>query len=273
MIGWPEQEHFYYEIALGFLFIAYLIQYYRGKSENENIAKTWASLYLPLFKKNFATAQDSIIYRDGNSEFKYYLSGRVNCQGYYCQIDLKRRHDLFYVLYDFFFGNSSDTLTIDVPLEKMEPFIFAIASTKYKEEMFDINNYVTNKMEHLELRPNVIWTDSPELVSYLLSDEIIKILKSRDFLSLHFSDQSEFYSDKCLRFVFRIPSELERLKSLMQMTMLMIDLVQSIELKDKSKNELAREKAKVSSQQKKNREKELEEARKRKKEKDEKKKK
>lgn len=269
----PNQEHFYYEIAIGFFFIAYIVQYYRGKSNNDKIAKTWASLYLSLFKKNFANASEAVIYKDGNSDFKYFLSGRVNCQGYYCQMDLKRRHDLFYVLYDLFFGTGPDTLTIDIPLEKMEPFIFAVASTKYKEEHLDINTYVTNKMEHLELRPSVIWTDSPELATYLLNDDVVKALKSRDFISFHFSDQSEFYSDKCLRFVFQIPSDLEKLKPLMETTILMIDLVQSVELKDKSRNELMREKVRVSGTQKKNREKELEESRKRKKEKEDQKKK
>jgi hypothetical protein len=36
------------------------------------------------------------------------------------------------------FGSDEDLITIDIPVPKLEPFIFAIANTDYKEKYEDI---------------------------------------------------------------------------------------------------------------------------------------
>jgi hypothetical protein len=92
----------------------------------------------------------------------------------------------------------------------------------------------------------------------------------RQFVSLHFSDQSEFYSTKCLRFVFKFPSKIEDLEKLMELTIYYIDLVSTISLKSRDKNILKREAAVLSEKQKANKEKEIEMRKKRKEEKIEK---
>lgn len=268
--NYPQQDHWYYEMAIGVFVILYVLQYFRGKSENDRMAKAWLHRFVDLFRDQFSSVKEGdapVIYKDGHSDFRFWATGRINCNGLYAYISMKKRFDLITEIYETWFGSTADLLTIEVPLAKMEPFVFAIAPKKYQEEHIDLTNYVVTSAEHELLKPLVIYTDSPELVKGLLTEEVVAVLKSRFFVSLHFSDESRFYSTKCLKFVFKLTSDVEKMAELMELTFHMIDAVANIRLKDRNANLLMREKVRLSFTQKANKEKEEEEARKRKKEK------
>eukprot|EP01080_Neovahlkampfia_damariscottae_P001049 gene1049-10568_t len=272
----PHQEHFYYEIAMGIFTIVYIYVYFTGKSKNQEMAKNWASHFSQLLTDNFSSnAEEKIVlYKDGHSEYRSWSTGRYNCDGYSATISLQKRYDLLSILFGLAFGADDDLITIDIPYPKLEPFIFAIADTDYKEKYQDVKN-LASTITNDEIRPFVVYTDSPELASTstgLLTPQVIGILSKyhRYFVSLHFSDQSEFYSTKCLRFQFKMPSKMEDLDKLMEMTIYYIDLIASIKLKSKEKNLLQRDALAKAESLQANKEKEAEMSRKRKEEKREK---
>jgi hypothetical protein len=61
------------------------------------------------------------------------------------KIETKKRHDLFFNIYDFVFnGSKKDTITIDIPMMKLQPLVFAMVkkgvSKEYKNKHNDIVN-------------------------------------------------------------------------------------------------------------------------------------
>jgi hypothetical protein len=268
----PVQDHWYYEIAIGIFIVIYIFQYFRGKATNDGISKAWLFRYIDLINENFSSpkpTEGASILKDGNSDYSFWASGRVNCEGFFASISLKKRYDLLTIIYEIFWGGSEDTITIQIPLAKMEPFVFAVASKKYNEENRDLLNFVSSAAEHEELRPMVIYTDSPEVTKLMLPDDVVSALKSRDFVSMHITDSasSSFYATKCIKFVFKLNRDVEKIKDLMEVIFYIVDAVASVKLKNKEQNVVAREKVSMASQQKVNREKEEIEAFKRKKEK------
>ncbi|CAN1305664.1 Uncharacterized protein At5g49945 [Linum perenne] len=87
----------------------FVINYFTGKRENENIALAWAAKFATkdsIFEKNFSLlgvgeGDDSpLLLKEGQNVFKFYASGRRFCQGMLATMELKSRHDLIAKMYN-----------------------------------------------------------------------------------------------------------------------------------------------------------------------------
>lgn len=66
-----------------------------------------------LFKQNFSSVASSekfIVVKESQTEFRFYATGRVNCDGYIATLKLQNRHDIIWQIYDILFGSPRDTI-------------------------------------------------------------------------------------------------------------------------------------------------------------------
>lgn len=131
-------------ICVAFL-IMFLINYFTGKKENENIALAWATTFATknsIFEKNFSLlgvgeGDDSpLLLKEGQNVFKFYASGRRFCQGLLATIELKSRHDLVSRLYNMVVP-CKDEISFEIYMndDAMDNVIFAMAKKKAAKSM------------------------------------------------------------------------------------------------------------------------------------------
>lgn len=133
------------EILCGSFLIVFVINYFTGKRENENIALAWAAKFASkdsIFDKNFSLLgvgedDDSpLLLKEGQNVFKFYASGRRYCQGLLATMELKSRHDLISRLYNLVVP-SNDEISFEVYMneEAMDHVVFAVAKKKLAKWM------------------------------------------------------------------------------------------------------------------------------------------
>eukprot|EP01103_Thecamoeba_quadrilineata_P009817 TRINITY_DN1996_c0_g1_i1.p1 TRINITY_DN1996_c0_g1~~TRINITY_DN1996_c0_g1_i1.p1 ORF type:complete len:386 (-),score=73.93 TRINITY_DN1996_c0_g1_i1:1000-2157(-) len=248
-----EPMNFFVEIIYAVFLAAYLFNYWQGKNYNQDLANRWYEEVKALLNDNFSNVYELI--KESNYKFSTSTSGRINCVGLQAVLDLKKRHDLF-SSFASFFVSSSDTLTIDIPLNEvtMDRFVFAIVRKKeekqMKKDLLDLK-YV-GKHESPLLPPNfVILTDSDELIDQIIHKEVEMTLKKYAHLvqSIHVSDLNPFYAKyhKVIRFVFLLPQldEMSSLDTLMRMTIHFIDLLRRIRISKQAKIKIDRDRTKI----------------------------
>lgn len=261
-------------ICVSFL-ICFLINYFTGKRENENLALAWAAKFATkekIFEKNFSLlgvgeGEDSpLLLKEGQTVFKFYASGRRYCQGLLATMELKSRQDLISRIYNSVV-QCKDEITIEVYMndDAMDHVIFALAKKKVAKAMHkelpDLQRYATvmagppqssRKWVSEEL---MCITESKEVASELINETVLdqvfgeKAFKEfgKSFISLHFSDQHPGTQKKKLIFKFALPD----VKKMTDMTRLValvpyyIDLIGKYRLSQqaRSKTDTARSKA------------------------------
>ncbi|XVE67466.1 hypothetical protein DITRI_Ditri08aG0163500 [Diplodiscus trichospermus] len=133
------------EITFVSLLIVFIINYFTGKRENENLALAWAAKFATkgsIFEKNFSLlgvgeGEDSpLLLKEGQNVFKFYASGRRYCQGLLGTMELKSRHDLISRLFNLVVP-CKDEITFEVYMndEAMDQVVFAVAKKKAAKGM------------------------------------------------------------------------------------------------------------------------------------------
>lgn len=133
------------EIICGSFLVIFVINYFTGKRENENIALSWAAKFATkdsIFEKNFSLlgvgeGDDSpLLLKEGQNVFKFYASGRRYCQGLLATMELKSRHDLISRLYNMVVP-CKDEISFEVYMndDAMDHVIFAVARKKAAKGM------------------------------------------------------------------------------------------------------------------------------------------
>jgi len=237
--SWSERD-WTIELIFVNVFVGYMINFFIGKSKNYRIARTWFERYLPLFKENFYLIgrKKSVLINEGYNSYSLTATGRNNCGGIHCELLLKKRQDLFSILWYMIFP-SNDLLNIVVPLpEESVPFILAIIPTAGRSEFTqnhakELTFLKKKSIPELESKYEC-YTENPELVSTVLGDEIIALLAHYPnlFESLYISDICPTYvlEKKILQLQFRIPGNMADFDALMKFTIFFIDKLANVKL-------------------------------------------
>ncbi|KAK9676412.1 hypothetical protein RND81_11G075100 [Saponaria officinalis] len=228
-------------ICVSFLVI-FLINYFTGKKENENLALAWAAKFATkdaIFEKNFSLlgvgeGDDSpLLLKEGQNVFKFYASGRRYCQGLLATMELKSRHDLISRVYNAMVP-SKDEISLEVYMndESMDQVVFAVARKKMAKTMFkelpDLQRFgsvmptptgrkwVSDELsvvsESKEVAADLI---TEAVLDQVLGDKVFEKL-GKYFISMHFSDQQSGPHKKKLMFKFALPD----IKNMADMTRL-----------------------------------------------------
>ncbi|GFY94705.1 hypothetical protein Acr_10g0000900 [Actinidia rufa] len=134
------------EILCGWFLVMFVINFFTGKRENENIALAWATKFAgkdSIFEKNFSLLgigdgkDDSpLLLKEGQNVFRFYASGRRYCQGLLATMELQSRHDLISRLFNLVVP-CKDEITFEVYMndEAMDHVVFALAKKKAAKTM------------------------------------------------------------------------------------------------------------------------------------------
>lgn len=269
-----KKQSFLVEIVCVSFLIMFVINYFTGKRENENLALSWASKFATkdsIFEKNFSLlgvgeGDDSpLLLKEGQNVFKFYASGRRYCQGLLATMELKSRHDLLSRIYNMVIP-CKDEISIEVYMndDAMDHVVFALARKKMakamQKELRDLQRFAGSVVQPPNGRKWVaeelaVVSESKEVAGDLITEAVLEQVFSeksfekhgKGFISMHVSDQLPGTQKKMLLFKFALPDA----KNMADMTRLValvpyyIDLVGRYKLSSqaRSKTEAARAKA------------------------------
>lgn len=212
--------------------IIFLINYFTGKRENENLALAWAAKFATkdsIFEKNFSLlgvgeGDDSpLLLKEGQNVFKFYASGRRYCQGLLATMELKSRHDLISRIYNAIVP-CKDEISFEVYMndEAMDQVVFAVAKKKAAKVMLkelpDLQRFASlvSPPSNRKWVPEdlAVVSESKEVAGDLISETVLEQVFGEKafekygklFISMHFSDQQPGVNRKKLMFKFALPN-------------------------------------------------------------------
>ncbi|XP_020582817.1 uncharacterized protein At5g49945 [Phalaenopsis equestris] len=241
-------------VCISFL-IAFAVNFFIGKRQNELIALCWASQFATkdsIFVKNFSLLgtgdgkEDApLLLKEGQDVFKFYASGRRFCQGLLAIMELQSRHDLIARLTDLLF-NKKDTITFEVVMNEdaMDHVILAVARKKMAKSMHKESRDLQRFATVMTTTPSgrkwvaedlVVVTESKEVAGDLITDAVIdQVLGEKafdkvgkGFISFHFSDQHPGSRKKLLILKFALPgvNNMAEMTRLVNLVPYYIDLI------------------------------------------------
>lgn len=258
-------------VCVSFL-VVFVINYFTGKRENENIALAWATKFATkdsIFEKNFSllgvgeTDDSPLLLKEGQNVFKFYASGRRYCQGLLATMELKSRHDLISKLYNMVIP-CKDEITLEVYMndDAMDQVVFAVARKKLAKTM---QKEVRDLQRFAGLMPSpagggrkwvaeelAVVSESKEVAGDMVTEVVLdQVLGEKafekygkGFISMHFSDQHMGSHKKMLVFKFSLPNanDMADMTRLIALVPYYIDLIGKYKLSShaRSKAEAAR---------------------------------
>lgn len=225
------------EMLLGAFLVAYAVNYFLGRRENERLALAWQQQFAApggVFEKNFSLLgtgdgggdeDEPLQIKEGQNVFKLYASGRRFCDGVLVTMDLKFRHDLLSVLW-YLVVPRQDEITVEVYMseEAMDPFVLAVTRRRGAKAYLKDNRDLKDLAQVLDFSARRHWpadelaviSDSREAANEILSDAVIeqvfgeKVFQKHTaelFRLLHFTDQNLTGTQKkLLRFKYALPA-------------------------------------------------------------------
>eukprot|EP00193_Tetraselmis_chui_P013432 CAMPEP_0177787980 /NCGR_PEP_ID=MMETSP0491_2-20121128/21835_1 /TAXON_ID=63592 /ORGANISM="Tetraselmis chuii, Strain PLY429" /LENGTH=457 /DNA_ID=CAMNT_0019309473 /DNA_START=276 /DNA_END=1649 /DNA_ORIENTATION=- len=178
----PVLRKFWAEAAALAFLVIYVINFFIGKSKNEEIALAWANTFCTpgaIMERNFSllgtgdTEEGEIMMKESHSLFKFYASGRRYCQGMLASLDLKRRQDLLsYLLHAVF--PKDDTLEVEVYMNEacMPPLVMALGHTRQAREAFRGRKDVSQYAKLVSLRDRLPKFDADHFACYSESKDV-----------------------------------------------------------------------------------------------------
>lgn len=198
-------------------------------------------------------AREGVVRVDGAANFKLYASGHAHCKGMLIELELIPRQDLLSLVYALLSG-WEDTISVDLPVETMDPFVFTVARADdvegVRRKMEDVHQFT--RQVPLELLPTTLTclTDCNDLVTHFFEEapHVVAVLDELEayIMLIHISDCNTWSGfgpnhvhKQALRFRFRMPPDLDQGMRLLQLCVDLADLVATVRL-----SPLARESAK-----------------------------
>ncbi|XP_057976536.1 uncharacterized protein At5g49945-like [Malania oleifera] len=259
-------------VCVSFL-IMFIINFFTGKKENENIALAWAAKFATkdsIFEKNFSflgvgKEEDSpLLLKEGQNVFKFYASGRRYCQGLLATMELKSRHDLISRMFNMVVP-CRDEISFEVYMndDAMDHVIFVLAKKKLakgmQKEVRDLQRFaglVSPPSSRKWIVDDLaVISESKEVAVDLITETVLdqvfgdKAFEKfgKGFISMHFSDQHLGTHKKMLLFKFALPdaNNMADMTRLVALVPYYIDLIGRYKLSSqaRSKTEAARSKA------------------------------
>jgi hypothetical protein len=274
--------NYYLEILMIVGIVVYFLNFFTGKSRNQKIANQWFSSHVNLLESQFSLVGDDgaqniediqdPMNKDSENCFTFWCSGRICCEGMLIELKLLKRQDLVGVIANAIKPvHDQLQIRVDMNMEDMENFIFAIASKKsslkLSKEIYDINTYCPERRaaDKYDIPGSFfVFSEVPEVANAMLDSKLVSVFKKYPGVidTIHFSDQ---YSGpkptedqapmelpqgkKVLIFVFNLiditQTGLEETGALLQLVFYCIDKVKKFKLSKEAKAKADKNRSKV----------------------------
>jgi hypothetical protein len=263
------------------LMLTYILYYLVGCMQNQAIANKFAEEFGPFFREAFLylgvegryfrrtdtiEKNKDIIARLSPTEYSILGTGHKNCAGILLTLQLKSRQDFFSVVYNYF-TKEKDDLMLEVPMNSLEMMNLLVIRKKereYYEPTYGDKVAESDPVDCPEFGKDfcLVTDGDRSMISAIFGQhrEVASTLKKYSGLikSVHLTDQKQASTHaKCLRFVFVLPEDVSQLKTLLKMTLFLIDFLANYKHSPKVKSsvEFSRLKSAGSNNQKKRQEK------------------
>jgi len=201
--------NYYLEILMICGIVVYFLNFFSGKSKNQNIANKWFNSHRALLESQFSLVGDDgakniedirePITKESENVFTFWCSGRICCEGMLVELKLLKRQDLVGVIANAL-KPAHDQLQIRVDMnpEDMDNFIFCIANKKaslrLSKDMYDINTYCPERRpaeKYGVAGPYFVMSEVAEVASAMLDSKLVSMFKKNPEVleSIHYSDQ------------------------------------------------------------------------------------
>ncbi|GLJ24301.1 hypothetical protein SUGI_0463660 [Cryptomeria japonica] len=267
-------QSYYIEFFCVTFLIAFAVNFFLGRRENEKIALAWAAQFATkdgIFEKNFSLLgtgdgnDTPLLLKEGQNVFKFYASGRRYCQGLLATMELQSRHDLISRIYNCIIP-CKDEVNIEVYMNDdcMDQIVFALARKKESKSMHKECKDLQQYANLLTPPSNRKWvtdelvaiSESREVASDLILDTVLDQVfgekafekYGKGFVSLYFTDQYPLSSHrKMLTFKFTLPSasKMADMTRLIAIVPYYIDLVGRYKLSTQTRNKAEAARTKV----------------------------
>jgi len=278
-------ENYYLEIFMVIGIVVYFLNFFTGKTKNQNIANQWFNSHRPLLESQFSLVGDDgtknideiqePMTKDSENIFSFWCSGRVCCEGMLVELRLLKRQDLVGVISNVMKPAYDQIhVRVDMSPEDMDSFIFCIANKKSSlrlaKEMNDLSTYCPERRsaDKFDIPGSFfIMSEVAEIASAMLDAKLVSMFrKYPDVIdTIHFSDQftgpkpaedqqpQELpQGKKVLIFVFNLLTKdrsleeaIEETKPLMQLVFYCLDKVKRYKLTRESKSKADKNRTKV----------------------------
>lgn len=244
----PTPKDWRLEAGFGVFLVMYAINYFIGRRMNAKLAQQWYEVINPILEKNFS--RPGFLDRISANEFSVTATGRIHCRGLQATLRLRRRQELFLYVLDLF-QKKEETLTIEIPLLNMEPFVFAVGHPKSIKELQEKYTDLTDFAKKVQAR-NIpdslqVLTESVDVADALFTKQVMLTLEKYEstFQYAFVTDQSNInpHFPKMLRFQFVYGKQ--EIKLLFRMAIHFIDAVSRLRLSKQSRADAQSSRAKL----------------------------
>jgi len=185
-----DTKKFFYEFMLIIILAIYVINYFLGKKLNEKYVLLWTQQNKPLFESEFAHIgvgngpEGALIQAESANSYRFYASGRQNCESALVSLDYKKRQDLLSMFIFNLIWPERDRIRVDIVIDNAVPFVFAVSKRREAKNISTNNNDVKNfcrRMPNAELEKQfAVFAETEESANYVLTNAVISALKKND---------------------------------------------------------------------------------------------
>ena len=244
----PIDASYTMEIVMIVITFFYVLNYFLGKRSNKNRLDVFVSNVLPTLREHFAKVglnveeENQVVVKESETLYKIYASGRNNCMGIVLTLSLFPRQDFFSRVVSLV-TESRDTLTIEIPKKKMQPFIFILCERSNRSMFGKENEDVKTLCKEVSASESqlarsskyAVLTDCQSTLECFLSKSMCKRLNmiGQQLRFLYFTDRAgtslppndPLISKRYLHFEFSLDSAGKNDKNLLEIA---LDYVDSI---------------------------------------------
>lgn len=187
-----DTKKFFYEFMLVIILVIYVTNYFLGKKLNEKYVLLWTQQNKPFFDTEFAHVgvgpgpEGAFVQAESANSFKFYASGRQNCESALVTLDYKKRQDLLSMFIFNLIWPERDRLRVDIVIDTpvAQPFVFAVTKRRGAKDIQSNNNDVKNfcrRMPHAELEKSyAVFGETEETSSFVLTNAVVSTLKKNE---------------------------------------------------------------------------------------------
>ncbi|KAK2959246.1 putative RNA-binding protein [Blattamonas nauphoetae] len=146
--GFRRKNHYWVELFFIVLIVVMLSFYLWGKKKNEQIVSDIFYKVQPIMANNFTVIGNGInvtIFKESNSNFRIYGSGRKNIRGFSVFVELLPRQDVVGFVYQLLTGQQDKVTLQCVCDESVDAFIMAISkpgfASRLRNERMEIEKF------------------------------------------------------------------------------------------------------------------------------------
>lgn len=264
------KNNFFIEITLLCVVGFCIWSFVYGKLSNRILAIKWISVHRELFAEHFSlisaasnadpNPDELLSQNNGYNSYKFYASGRKNCQALLSEVILLKRNDLFWRIIDALAFPYHDKVTTQIVLTDSatcHPFLFFLCRKGKQLSIRESNPHFqefTSQVAHPSLNNAlVVFAEVAEAVDQLLTKEDVAVINDlADFVEeISVTDLNtqviEGVGDgippkKVLTCTFRLPApgHMDRIVPLTELSLRLIDTIFSMKLSIGGKNKVDR---------------------------------